>query len=53
MSWLVALLAGFQVTIIGRIWVTAEGQYVRERKLALVLKHAETFIPQGREARVD
>lgn len=24
MSWLVALLAGFQVTIIGRIWVTPE-----------------------------
>ena len=32
-------------------------QYVRERKLALGLKHAETFIPQsyawGREAQVD
>ena len=28
MSWLVALLAGFQVTIIGRIWVTPEAELV-------------------------
>jgi hypothetical protein len=29
MSWLVALLAGFQVTIIGRIWVTPEDQEIQ------------------------
>ena len=29
MSWLLALLAGFQGTIIGRIWATAEAQNPR------------------------
>ena len=51
MPWLVALLAGFQVTIIGRIWVTPEDLYLmcyawqRYRQLSDNLVDAMAYHP--------